>query len=60
MISDVRNGSDNLINSQTASENFINAHTDKQRDEIFLIRESLSEPLLNVANKLLGRQRLNF
>ncbi len=50
MISDVQNASDNLIN----------AHTEKPRDEIFLIYENLREPLLNVANKLLGRQHLNF
>jgi hypothetical protein len=28
--------------------------------EIFLINETLREPLLHIANKLLGRQRLNF
>jgi hypothetical protein len=50
MISDVRNASDNLIN----------AHTEKPSDEIFSINENLREPFLNVANKLLGRQRLNF
>jgi hypothetical protein len=26
----------------------------------FFINESLCDPLLNIANKLLGRQRLNF
>jgi len=50
MISDTRNASDNLSNG----------NTDKPSDEIFLINESLRKPLLNVANKLLGRQRLNF
>jgi hypothetical protein len=48
--------SDNLINVQTDSEKFINA----QQNDIFLINESLRKPFLNVANKLLGRQRLNF
>jgi hypothetical protein len=28
--------------------------------EIFLINEALCEPLMHIANKLLGRQRLNF
>jgi hypothetical protein len=28
--------------------------------KFFLIIESLREPLLNMANKLLGRQHLNF
>ncbi len=37
-------------------KNSINA----QSDAIFLINESLREPLLNVTNKLLGRQRLSF
>jgi len=50
MISDVQNASDISINM----------HTTNPSDEIFLINESLPEPLLNVANKLLGRQLLNF
>jgi hypothetical protein len=29
-------------------------------NEIFLLEESLHEPLLSIANKLLGRQNLNF
>jgi len=29
-------------------------------DEIFLIKEELHVPLLHIANKLLGRQNLNF
>jgi hypothetical protein len=50
LISEARNSKDNLINVQP-----------KQNvDEIFLINESLREPLLNVANKLLGRQHLSF
>jgi len=50
LISDTRNANDNSINAQTA----------KPSDEIFLISDSLHEPLLNVANKLLGRQHLSF
>jgi hypothetical protein len=38
------------------TENLINA----QQNDIFLINKSLRKPLLNVANKLLGRQHLNF
>jgi hypothetical protein len=34
--------------------------TKNPNDEIFLINERLCKPLLNVANKLLGRQSLNF
>jgi hypothetical protein len=56
LIKDAREASANLINAQPDSDNLINA----QSDEIFLISESLREPLLNVANKLLGRQRLSF
>ena len=56
LIKDTREASDNLIIAQPDSENLINAQT----NEIFLISESLREPLLNVANKLLGRQRLSF
>jgi hypothetical protein len=39
----------------TNNQNLIN--TD---NEIFLINETLHEPLLHIANKLLGRQNLNF
>jgi len=56
LIKDAREASDNLIIAQPDSENLINVQT----NEIFLISESLREPLLNVANKLLGRQRLSF
>jgi hypothetical protein len=56
LIKNAREASDNLIIAQPDSENLINAPT----NEIFLISESLREPLLNVANKLLGRQRLSF
>jgi hypothetical protein len=45
-------GAQNLINAQK----LINT-TD---DEISLINEKLREPLLHIANKLLGRQNLNF
>jgi hypothetical protein len=70
LICDARNASDNLINAHKNSDNLINAQnngdnlintrTNKPSDEIFLIHESLREPLLIVANKLLGRQRLSF
>jgi hypothetical protein len=36
------------------------AHKINQSDEIFLIDNSLREPLLTIVNKLLGRQQLNF
>ncbi len=50
IISEKRNANDNLINVQA----------NQQSDEIFLINESLHKPLLNFANKLLGRRHLNF
>jgi hypothetical protein len=51
----------NLINvksaqSVTNNQNLIN----NSDNEIFLINEKLREPLLHIANKLLGRQNLNF
>jgi len=49
-----------ICDMQNASENLINTCDKKPSDEIFLINKSLRKPLLNVANKLLGRQRLNF
>ncbi len=49
-----------ICDAQNAIDNLINAHSNKPSDEIFLISESLREPLLNVANKLKGRQRLNL
>ncbi len=52
--SDTSSDSENLISAP--NENLINA----QQTDIFLIAEGLREPLLNVANKLLGRQCLNF
>ncbi len=45
-------GAQNLINAQK----LINT----TENEISLINEKLSEPLLHIANKLLGRQNLNF
>jgi hypothetical protein len=66
LISDAREASANLISAQSNGENLINAQKNTenlinaQSDEIFLINEILREPFLNVANKLLGRQRLNF
>ncbi len=66
LIRDAREASANLISAQPNSENLISMSKNTenlintQSDEIFLINESLCEPLLNVANKLLGRQRLSF
>jgi hypothetical protein len=58
---------DNLINAHTnhSSEQFnqIDASCDLINtldNELFLINKSLCEPLLSIANKLLGRQNLNF
>jgi hypothetical protein len=53
MISDARSDNEN-------NEKLINAPSAQHSDEIFLINEALRAPLLNVANKLLGRQHLNF
>jgi hypothetical protein len=44
-----------MCNNSDANDNLINAQAKQQSDEIFLINESLRKPLLNVANKLLGR-----
>jgi hypothetical protein len=66
LICDTRNASAHLINAPKDNENLIISQKDNenlinsQSDGIFLICESLREPLLNVANKLLGRQHLNF
>ncbi len=66
LIKDAREASENLISAQPNGENLISASKDAenlinaQNNDIFLINESLREPLLNVANKLLGRQRLCF
>jgi hypothetical protein len=48
-----------LINSQETS--VFNQNDEINSDgEIFLINETLREPLMHIANKLLGRQRLSF
>jgi hypothetical protein len=58
LIKEARLASDNSVNS----ENLISAHNDTenlintQQTEIFLINKGLHEPLLNMANKLLGRR----
>jgi hypothetical protein len=53
----------NLINSENEAhafnQNLINDVINSD-GEIFLINEALREPLMHIANKLLGRQRLNF
>jgi hypothetical protein len=55
---------DALRNEHLAREqNLINAQkliNTPEADEISLINEKLREPLLHIANKLLGRQNLNF
>jgi hypothetical protein len=55
---------DALKNEHLAREkNLINAQkliSSPNADEISLINEKLREPLLHIANKLLGRQNLNF
>jgi hypothetical protein len=62
LIKDARLASENSLNG----ENLISARDDTQnlisaqQNDIFLIKKGLREPLLNVANKLLGRQHLNF
>jgi hypothetical protein len=48
--------SEDLISAPNDTANLINV----QQTDIFLINNGLREPLLNVANKLLGRQRLSF
>jgi len=66
LIKDASEASANLIYAQPTGENLISVHKssenfiDSQSDKNFLINESLGEPLLTVANKLLGRQRLSF
>jgi len=66
LIKDARKASANLIYAQPTGENLISVHKssenliDVQSDKIILINERLREPLLTVANKLLGRQRLSF
>ena len=48
--------SSNKINQIDTKENLINT----MDNELFLINEELRVPLLHIANKLLGRQNLNF
>jgi hypothetical protein len=60
IIQDALRTNNNLINAKnehsvTNNQNLINAD-----NEINLINEMLCEPLLHIANKLLGRQNLNF
>jgi len=50
----------NLINEPAFNHNLINDSEIKNDSDIFLINETLREPLMHIANKLLGRQRLNF
>jgi hypothetical protein len=54
----------NLIKTEekarTFNQNLINDSDIKSEGDIFLINEALREPLMHIANKLLGRQRLNF
>jgi hypothetical protein len=50
----------NAENVQTFNQNLISDSDIKNEGNIFLINEALCEPLLHIANKLLGRQRLNF
>ncbi len=49
-----------LINSQNETRAFNQNEEINTDGEIFLINEALREPLMHIANKLLGRQRLNF
>ncbi len=50
----------NLINEQREACEFNKKDEIKSDGEIFLINEALREPLMHIANKLLGRQRLSF
>jgi hypothetical protein len=54
----------NLIKTEEKAHafnpNLINDSDIKSEGDIFLINEALREPLMHIANKLLGRQRLNF
>ncbi len=50
----------NLINAQENARVFNQNDKIKSDGEIFLISETLREPLMYIANKLLGRQHLNF
>jgi hypothetical protein len=50
----------NLINEQREARAVNQNDEIKSDGEIFLINEALRKPLMHIANKLLGRQRLNF
>jgi hypothetical protein len=50
----------NAENACAFNQNLINDSDIKNEGDIFLINEALRKPLLHIANKLLGRQRLNF
>ncbi len=50
----------NLINAQEKVSVFNQNDEINSDGEIFLISEMLRKPLMHIANKLLGRQRLNF
>jgi hypothetical protein len=50
----------NADNVQTFNTNLISDNEIKNGGDIFLINETLREPLLHIAKKLLGRQCLNF
>jgi hypothetical protein len=49
-----------LIHAQEEARVFNQNDEITSDGEIFLINETLREPLMHIANKLLGRQRLNF
>jgi hypothetical protein len=50
----------NADNAHVFNQNLISDSDIKYEGDIFVINEALREPLLHIANKLLGRQRLNF
>ena len=50
----------NLINAQEKARVFNQTDEINSDGEIFLISKTLCEPLMHIANKLLGRQCLNF
>jgi transposase InsO family protein len=50
----------NLINEQREASVFNKNDEINSDGEIFLINETLRKPLMHIANKLLGRQRLSF
>jgi hypothetical protein len=53
--------SDSTPNAQNLKNNNHQAYQDDQvPNEIFFINNGLREPLFTIANKLLGRQHLNF